>query len=304
VVAYHPGKSHLIIGDLKFGAGVSVEVERNAQLTYYGAGAMNPGLLADICNDHGQQYAGVAAVTFAVIQPRAHHPDGPVRTWDTTPSDVRNWARTTLYNGVLTAIADNGQTLAAGDWCRFCPILAHCAKPREMAAAAAKAMFLNTPLHNIPDPDGMGGQLPDVHLTDDQIADLLDRITIIEPWLKALKVLGQKRIRKGATLTGWKLVPGRGRRVYAEADEAALETALLNAGVKPADLFARKMKSPAQLERAVGKQEYAAKVAPHVVKKSSDSQLAAEGDPRARIERRKAKDAFAPQTATKPNHGE
>jgi hypothetical protein len=68
---------------------------------------------------------------------------------------------------------------------------------------------------------------------------------------------------------------------------------LTGAGLAPDEFETVTLLTPAQVERKIGKKEYAALVAPHVVKNSTGTSLASEGDPRSRVERRNAQAAFA-----------
>ena len=290
-VAYNPDTRELVIADLKFGAGVPVNVNANSQLLYYGAGACHFPKIEEYCKSANVIFNGVEDVTLTIIQPRAYHPDGPIRRYNTTPADVKAWARDVLHAGVIKALSDNGQTLDAGTWCRFCPVLAHCDKPAELSLATARSAFQNAPVQNIPPIEAPDAELPAAHIADDKLADLLDKVAIIEPWLKALKDLGHERLTAGSTLDGWKLVAKRAQRKWA-GDDYEMAQALTSAGLTPNEFETTKLLTPAQVEKKVGKKEYNDAVAPHVVKNSTGTTIAASGDPRKRIEQRLAKDAF------------
>lgn len=291
-IAYNPATRELAIIDLKFGAGVPVEASGNTQFLYYGSGAAHPDVLGAICRDAGAAYSGVSNIRLIVVQPRAYHSEGPVRSASYTYDEVREWARTTLYYGVERALADNGQTLADGKHCRFCPVLPHCAKPRDTAFETARAAFLNAPLENIPAPDEPGAALPDVHLSDDKLGELLDKIEVIAPWLDAVKRLALDRAQANRAVPGWKLVPKRALRRWADDDPQDVERALSGMGLDPEDFTEVKLLSPAQVEKRIGKKAYEATVAAHVVKNSSGFTLAPEGDPRQRIKQRSGAEAF------------
>jgi hypothetical protein len=291
-IGYHPKLRRLAIGDLKFGAGVAVDVQDNPQLLYYGSGACHPDVLSAICAARGVEFNGVDEVSITVIQPRAFHRDGPIRQQKFKPSDVRHWARTTLYPGVVTAINDGGKTLSAGKHCRFCPVLPHCKKPKDLALSVATSAFLNTPIENIPDGTVQGAKLPEGALSNDDLGDILDRIEIIQPWLAAIKALAEDRIKQGQTVPGYKLVPKRALRRFVD-DDADVVKYLEAQGFDLDDVTVVKPLTPAQLERKVGKRRYAADIAGIVVRASSGNTIAAEGDPRTRVAaRRTAAEAF------------
>ncbi|GKT33494.1 putative multi-domain containing protein, partial [Aduncisulcus paluster] len=297
-IAYNPVTKDLVIADLKFGAGIPVEADANPQLLYYAAGSCHPDVLDGICAAAGVGFAGVQNIQLIVVQPRAYHALGPVRRASYTYNEVRDWARGPLYYGVERALQDEGKTLCDGKHCRFCPVLASCDKPRETAFNTARAAFMNAPLENIPAPDEPGAALPDVHLSDDKLGDLLDKIEIIAPWLDAVKRLALERAQANRTVPGWKLVPKRALRKWADEDQDAMMDALRADGVDVDLISEAKLLSPAQAEKKLGKKEYAARIAPHVVKNSSGATLAPEGDPRARIKQRSAAEAFGAASKT------
>lgn len=293
-IAYHPQTKQLVIADLKFGAGVPVEVEGNTQLLYYAAGSAHENVLAPLCAHAGVGFDGVQSIQLIVVQPRAYHRDGPVRRAAYTYDEVRDWARTALYSGVERALNDGGQTLADGKHCRFCPVLAHCQKPRDTAFNTARAAFLNAPLENIPAPNEPGAALPDVHLTDAQLGDLLDKIEVIAPWLDAVKRLALDRAQAQRDVPGWKLVPKRAMRRWVDEPDMVLAD-LKAAGVDVDKITETKLLTPAQAEKKLGKKEYEAAVAPYVVKNSSGTTLAPDGDPRQRVKQRSGAEAFNTQ---------
>ncbi len=125
VIAYHPELFHLVIVDLKFGRGIVVEVGDNAQLLYYGTGALGK----------FTKTRRVDNVSMRIVQPRAAHPDGPVREMQRTPEQLVGWARKVLKPGIMRALEPDGE-LIAGEHCRFCPAVTDCPE--------AKNALLNT----------------------------------------------------------------------------------------------------------------------------------------------------------------
>jgi hypothetical protein len=285
VVAYNPTTKDLRIVDLKFGRGIAVEVENNSQLLYYAAGAM------------AAAGANAKSVTATIIQPRAHHPKGPIRSHTYTGEEVRKWARTTLYNGVDRALSDNGKTLCAGSHCRFCPVAASCKTLADLSFETARAAYLAAPADNLPASAPTHAGLPQITLSPEALGDLLNKIEIIGPWIDAVKAMAKERLETtGAGVEGWKLVPTRPARKWADTDEdaqtAALQADLARAGEDPSKIVTTKLRTPAQVEKSLGKAAYAAHVAPHVVKLSGGVTLAPELDPRSAEARRSAQEAF------------
>lgn len=296
-IAYDATNRRVIIADLKFGAGIPVNAEGNPQLLYYGAGAICEDVLRSICTQSGMPYNGVDTVELIVVQPRAYHPLGPIRRAEYTADFVREWARTDLYDAVKAAINDKGQTRNAGDHCRFCPALPHCDAPRELALATARTAFANAPMTNLPvvPKNASAAQtLPFVTLSDAELGELLDKISIIKPWLDALHGLALDRLKSGTPIPGWDRVPTRSTRKWADEDTDAILAALSGTPLTPDQYLApNKPLSPTQVEKRVGASIYRQHIAGLVVKNSSGTTLAPAGDPRARVKGRTAQEAFA-----------
>jgi hypothetical protein len=155
----------LVIGDLKFGRGILVEVKDNAQLKYYALGALR---LAEL------KLAGIKfeTVTTVIVQPRASHPDGPTRVHTYARQELIDWGRNVLKPGIDRALLPN-QPLTAGEHCRFCPAVLACPEMKKKTLEAARKAFAGTPLPNT-DLDTMiqAGAPTDEELDKLSLADL------------------------------------------------------------------------------------------------------------------------------------
>lgn len=303
-IAYHPGTGHLIIADLKFGRGIAVTVGGNPQLLYYSAGTLSTDFINFMLTSNGHPRVPAnwlpKHIETVVIQPRAYHPDGPTRREVYTKDEVVNWSRDVLYQGVQTAINDNGATLKPGDHCRFCPALAHCPAAKSFSLDAAKLAFLDTPLENTPlDGVDTAGDiehqlqqhalaiLPATHISDKDLGELLDKFTIMKPFMAAIEQLADSRLKATRDIPGWKIVPTKTRRVWAD-DIVQITATLEAAGVDPALFVESKLLTPAQAERKMGKNRFATVAGagaaiPLIRQSNAGTTLAPEGDPRARI---------------------
>ncbi len=291
VVAYHPGTRHLVVVDLKFGAGVPVEAPWNSQFLYYAAGAL------------GQVFPNAAKVTTVVVQPRAHHSQGPIRWHDYTAKEVEDWAKDKLHPGITTALADGGKTLSAGKHCRFCPVLPHCAQAKQTAMDVATAAFLAAPAQNLPAAAPAAAIMPQLTLSNEALGDILDKLTIIKPWLDAVQKLAEERLAAGTPVPGWKLVAKASRRAWVDDDDpAALIENMIAAGIDVDDVTELVLLSPAQAEKKVGKARYQADFAPYIASNSSGQKLAPEMDARSIAARQTASEAFGflPPASTTP----
>ena len=115
-------------------------------------------------------------------------------------------------------------------------------------------------------------------LTDDEIGDLLVRGKELVAWYKDLEEYALHTLLNGGVIPGWKAVAGRSNRAFTD-QEAAL-AAIVAAGYDEALVYERKPKTLTELEKLMGKTEFAAKVGNFVVKPLGKPALAPVSDKR------------------------
>ncbi len=208
----------LVVEDFKYGKGIAVDVEDNLQLKIYGLGALNA------IGDDG----AVSKVTTGIVQPRANHPDGPVRRATYTVPEMREFEAELREAAKRTD--DPNAPLVPGSWCRFCPAAATCPELRQLAVQTAIDEFPDEPTIKLPDPND-----------PDELARALRLADLIEQWPKAVKSLAMVAALKGKPPTGYKLVRGRANRKW--KPEALVE------GLRNDELWDNVLKSPAQAEK-------------------------------------------------------
>lgn len=247
----------LMVFDFKYGQGHAVDVIDNAQLKYYGLGALieieaeiGPGLIDEI--------------GLVIVQPRASHADGPVRRWSLSHSDLIDFASDLLESAGWTLEPD--APLVPGRWCRFCRAGAVCPARKAEAQAVARVEFAP---HVLPEPPAPATlPLP-------VLVDIMDKLDIVEDWARAVRQHVQGLLERGVEVPGWKLVEKRATRRW--KDEAAVKAFAKEINLVTEELYELKLKSPAQLEKVVGKKNLPSEL---VEKKSSGVNLAPTHDPR------------------------
>ena len=259
-VIYKPRTKHLIVGDFKFGRGHAVEVDDNPQLLTYVVGAL-----------HRLHNREVARITLVVVQPRAFHPKGPVRAYevDTLDADMFEWR---LQQGALAA-DDPNATYKAGDWCFFCKNM-NCATLEQAVIEALSVDYADWKTKG-------EAALPNVtKMTADQLGKAIRNAGIINGFYRRLEKFAHAEAVEGNVPTGCKLVDKLARRSWTNASDA--EDYLREKGVDDSDIFADpKMKSPAQIETALGKKvAKALDLDQFISKKSSGTMLTIEEDAR------------------------
>jgi len=172
--------------DLKYGKGVEVDAEDNAQLRLYGVGALN---------EHLMLY-GIEEVRMTVYQPRI----GNISTETLTKNQLMLWAYEQVKPTAMLAYEGQGE-FDSGEWCRFCKVRATCRKRAENNLEMAKYDFAKGP-----------------ELSVDEIPAVLAKCIQLEKWAKDVQeyALSQSRDH-GVRWNGWKLVEGRSRRVYTDS---------------------------------------------------------------------------------------
>lgn len=223
-VRYRESTQHLLVVDFKFGSGVYVEADDNAQLKIYALGAM----LA--CGK------AVKNVTVRVVQPRFEGAQ-PVRDWHFKAHDILDFVAD--VQDAAAKSRDKATPLTAGDHCGFCPHAKDCPELErrthsllsdEFGLVAAAA----TPLAQY-DPVKLARALADIPLVKERI--------------KALEAFAYQEATLGKEIPGWKLVDKRANRKW-KSEGDVLEWAQAHA----IDPYApREVISPAQMEKLIAK---------------------------------------------------
>ncbi len=232
-VIWEESTKTLYVVDLKYGAGVPVKVENSPQLSYYALGAM----LAQ------EQEHGILPekVVMTIVQPRYHHADGPVRTFEIDSYTLRcEWAEDLMRYAHATLEPD--APLNPGDHCKFCLAQAKCPALHQQALALAQTEF----------DDGFAPPPPEA-LTDAQIGDILSKADAFKSWVNSVQAYAADKLSKGGHIPGFKLVAKRAQRKWIDEQEAV--DLLENMGLEEDDLYTKKLISPAQAEEKLGKKK-------------------------------------------------
>lgn len=212
------GEEVLDIVDFKYGAGIAIDARENVQMKYYAVGVL-------------EKFMAPVRVRLHIVQPRAWHIDGPIRSWETTSSEILEWKQTKLIPAMARAELDT--TLTPGDWCRFCPAKLACPLLTSIFGASITA-------------DASA-------LTNFSNASLARDYSLLDAskhYWNAVEREVLRRLQKGEEITDgteertFKLVPKKANRVLTKegVEEAKKRFA-------PEDLYETEMKSPAQIDK-------------------------------------------------------
>lgn len=243
---YLPALRQKEVVDLKGGRGVVVEAKGNPQLRTYALGAMlaNPGLAVD-------------TVKVTIVQPRAGHKDGRIRSETFHVVDLVEWttdllgamrrsAEAAASRETMPTAAWAAEHLKAGDHCKFCKAAGFCPALEQKALDAAGVWFddLNQPrMSNAPDT-----------LSPERLAQLLDAADMIGDWLNAVRAHAHAQAESGVQIPNYILVDKEGREKWNDGEEAKAAAMAIKAGVAEDKIFnAPKIRTPKQVRDALKK---------------------------------------------------
>lgn len=200
----------LHVFDYKFGHRV-VEAYENWQLIAYAAGLLDEPHVRDFVRQRGDENI---TLKLTVVQPRAPHAEGPVRTWTCKASDIRGHVNRLQMAG--DAALDAEPPTRAGPWCRDCSARHACPTLQREGAAIMSALGGSMPFDLTP--QALGVELR-----------YLDRAAaILEARKSGLEEQAQAMLKRGEAVPFWRIAqePGRERWTVPDEQVVALGDAL------------------------------------------------------------------------------
>lgn len=233
----------LHIVDLKYGMGVRVEAEGNPQLRLYALGALAEfGILYDF-----------ETVRMTIFQPRLDS----TSTAEMTRAELEEWGETVVAPAARAADAGQGE-FRPGEWCRWCKAKAICRARAEENLALARLEFAPAPT-----------------LEPEEVASVVEQAGRLASWAKDVESWAKDRLKEGTEMPGLKLIAGRGRRSFTDADRVA--TVASEAGYTTHEMRLLPLTS---IEKQMGKKTFAELLGDLVTKTEGEPQLVAASDPR------------------------
>lgn len=236
----------LEVFDLKYGKGVKVSADENAQMMCYALGAyLGPGELYDIKWVH-----------MTIIQPRLKYES----SYRIHAIDLMFWADQVLKPAAKLAFEGKGEQVP-GDHCRFCKVAAKC---KALADYTLRVTQEKTE--------------PGV-MSLEEIAKLLPHFATIKSWISSVEEFALEAALEGDTIPGYKVVEGRSLRKISNPAEAI--SRLEGAGI-PAESYlkAPELKTITDLEKTLTKKGFKTILGDLVIKPEGKPTLVEENDPR------------------------
>ena len=163
------------------------------------------------------------------------------------------------------AYGENGVQVP-GDWCQFCKVKSICRVLTQKCTGTAS---------DHPDPK---------LLSPEELAtDVLPLLATVKTWLAGVEDYALQQALSGVQLPGWKIVEGRSVRKITDQEAAAV--ALNKAGYKTTEIYKpQELRTITELEKLVGKKQFAAICSDYIEKPQGKPTLAPESDKRPAID--------------------
>lgn len=218
--------------DWKFGAGVPVSSENNAQLKFYALAAIHSLAITK----------APELVELIICQPRIGDPE----PWVTDMADLRR-QRDALVRAFAEATSDD-PSFAEGPACRFCPATPIC--PLK-SGKYTKALTGLLEMQQVAAPGVNRTGIPAVTA---MLPVWLDILPDLEHFVKAVQQLAHEYLDQGGTIPGYKLVPKKAP-ARAWRDETAASRFLGRQGIPDRDRTEKSLLSPAKIEKVIDQYE-------------------------------------------------
>ena len=252
-----PKLREIEVVDLKNGRGI-VEVNNNKQTRTYA-------LLA-LLNAPKELVDQIDQVKVTIVQPRASHKDGRIRSETFHLAELIEWTAElmqamgrskkaldafNMINGSRTLFDEWAAAALTPGNCTFCPAQGMCPALRSKALAitpeVAKTWFEDITLETVPMISNTVSAL-----SPEELSHILDGIDMLEDWAKAVRATAHSLAESGVTIPGYKLVDKISNRKWAADDEKIVADLKSVIKLTEDQIFSRKLLSPAQIEKIIG----------------------------------------------------
>ena len=235
--------------DFKYGKGVKVSAVENPQMMIYALGAY-----ARFAFEYR-----IDNLRATIVQPRIDN----LSEYEITVEELTSWASNVLTPAAEKAYKGEGPQ-TPGSWCQFCKVKNRC---RALADKCKAAVAVDPKL-----------------ITPEELAkDVLPMVPIVKTWISGVEEFALAQALSGVQLPGWKIVEGRSVRKITDTDSVA--DALTKSGYTQSDIYKPvEMRTITELEKLVGKKQFAALCGEWVNKPQGKPTLAPESDKRKAID--------------------
>jgi len=231
--------------DFKYGAGKEVFAKDNPQLMLYALGVLS---------EYSELY-DFDVVKLSIFQPRK----GNVSEWVLSVEELKTWGEK-IKPIAEVAFSGKGEFLP-GKHCQWCRVKNICTCRAQEALRIAK---FNSKT-----------------MSDNEISEILPGLADLEKWAKETREYARSKALEGHKWKGWKIVEGRGKRVFNDKKEVA--EILKKAGYKTKDFQDTEIISLTALEIFLKKEKFEELLGPQISHSPGAAILVLENDPRNEI---------------------
>ena len=241
----------LYVIDFKYGKGVPVSAEANPQMMLYALGAY------ESC----KILYPIERIHLAIVQPRL--PDG-ITEWECPLGELLEFGDYVKERAAL-AIARTGEFAPGEKTCKFCRARKQCRARSDYNVKQAFDL----------------GELPPL-ITNEEAGKRLLAMRDVAAYQKDLQEWALSECLAGKEVPGWKAVEGRRSRDWTDMD-AAFEKLTKSGVVAEEILWEKKPLTLAQVEKTIGKKDFADAVGEFVIQKPGKPALVEASDKRQAI---------------------
>lgn len=261
------GDRRLCVRDFKYGKGLRVFADHNAQLMLYGLAALDA---------YDPIYGPIDTLDLGIVQPRLDHID----IWEIKTSDLLNWAETVVKPIAALAYVGKGE-LAAGEHCQFCLVRHTCRTRAETNLAIAR--------------DDMGEWMPPpASMSDVELGSLYPKLNELVRWANDVEAYCLSRAEAGTRFPGLKLVEGRSVRQIDNKEEVI--KLLRSDGFDDYQFLEQRLVGITALEKLLGKKLFAERLGQFCSKPAGKPTLVVATDKRLEIDPSQRAAAIAEMT--------
>lgn len=196
---------------------------------------------------------GIDRLKLTIVQPKVYdRPQSTVVELDELEEFLHDLCK------AIDAIESGDETLAAGEWCKFCPAKGACPELRREAVKRARMDFA-----------------PENLFPFHEWAEILAEAELISAHVAGIRAKIRSALEQGHDIPGFKLVTKRQTQQWVDFD--ALRKEIFTA---PFDLHKFTPLSPAAIKKAAKVAKFKFDFEPHIVKKPGGLTIVPESDPR------------------------
>ncbi len=241
----------LFVIDFKYGKGVPVSAKENPQMMLYALGAYEACKILYL----------IERIHLAIVQPRL--PDG-ITEWECPLGELLEFGEYVEKRAAL-AFTGGGEFAPDEKTCKFCRARKQCRARSDYNVKQAFDL----------------GELPPL-ITNEEAGQRLLAMRDVVSYQKDLQEWALSECLVGNEVPGWKAVEGRRSRDWTDMD-AAFEKLIKSGVVAEEILWEKKPLTLAQVEKTIGKKDFADAVGEFVIQKSGKPALVEVSDKRQAI---------------------